>query len=201
VLKDPGDFPVYFARHGETVYNVENRYQGNRNDSPLTPRGREQAREVGLILRDFVDLKNPPRFVSSPLQRACTTLEIVLETLELPRDGYTTDPRIVEIDLGEWSGRYVREVETEDHARWAVRDTDKWTIPAPGGESYSDVAARASAWFLSLRGETVAVGHGAFGRILRGLYLGLSWQEMSTINEPHGVVYRFQQGSLSSIEL
>ena len=194
------DFPVYFARHGETIFNVEGRYQGNRDDSALTELGREQAHDVALILRDFISTETPPRFVSSPLGRARATMEIVLGHLKLPLHSYTVDARLVEIDLGEWSGRYVRDIESND-VRWTTRDTDKWNIPAPGGESYAQVAARASEWFSQLTEETVAIGHGAFGRFLRGLSYGATWQQMSKMDEPHGVVYRFDAGILSCIEL
>lgn len=36
----------YFVRHGQTVWNVENKICGC-TDSPLTEYGREQARETG----------------------------------------------------------------------------------------------------------------------------------------------------------
>ena len=38
---------IYFARHGETVWNVENKICGM-TDSPLTERGRQQARKLRL---------------------------------------------------------------------------------------------------------------------------------------------------------
>ena len=41
---------LYFVRHGETVWNVENKICGA-TDSPLTERGCEQARETGRLLR------------------------------------------------------------------------------------------------------------------------------------------------------
>ena len=41
---------VYFTRHGETVWNVENKICGM-TDSPLTEKGRAQARELGEKLR------------------------------------------------------------------------------------------------------------------------------------------------------
>ena len=200
VLKASGDFPVYFARHGETIYNAQGRYQGSRDDSPLTELGRKQAHEVAFILRDFISLESPPCFVSSPLGRARITMEVVLGVLGLPSDAYTTDERMVEIDLGEWSGRHVHAVAANDRARWDARERDKWNIPAPGGESYAMVAARAASWFSELTRETVVISHGAFGRILRGLYLGLSWQEMATMDEPQGVVFRLQQGTIARIE-
>ena len=195
-LRPSGDFPVYFARHGETVYNAQDRYQGSRDDSPLTEMGLKQARDVAAILTDLTSGRTPPRFVSSPLPRARTTMEIILGAMGLPPDAYTTDERLVEIDLGEWSGRNVHEVEAHDKARWDARQRDKWTIPAPGGESYEMVAARVTDWFARLSEETVAVGHGAFGRILRGLYCGQTWQEMATMDEPQGVVFRLWRGRI-----
>ena len=200
MLRSSGDFPVYFARHGETVYNAQDRYQGSRDDSPLTELGCKQAREIALILRDFISLESPPPFISSPLARACITMEIILGVLGLPQDAYTTDERLVEIDLGKWSGRNVHEVEISDKTRWDARQRDKWNVPAPGGESYAMVAVRAASWFSDLRDETVVIGHGAFGRILRGLYSGTSWQEMAAMDEPQGVVFRLQQGTIARIE-
>ena len=45
---------VYFVRHGETVWNVENKICGA-TESPLTARGREQARAIGRELRARMD--------------------------------------------------------------------------------------------------------------------------------------------------
>jgi broad specificity phosphatase PhoE len=199
VLRAAGDFPVYFARHGETIYNAQTRVQGWQ-DSPLTERGQKQAHEIALILRDFVSMADTPRFVCSPLGRARLTMEIVLGVLGLPTDCYTSDERLLEVDYGEWSGRHIPDIETNDRERWEARERDKWNVPAPGGESYAMVAVRAATWFSDLRHETVATGHGAFGRILRGLYQGLSWQEMATMDEPQGVVFRLQQGTIARIE-
>ena len=199
-LRTPGDFPVYLIRHGETQFNTERRYQGSRDDSPLTALGRKQAREVGSILADLVARDAPPDFVSSPLGRARKTTEIVLEVLGLPPDRYTTDTRLMEIDLGEWSGWYDRDVEVNDRDRWEARQRDKWTVPPPGGESYAMVAERAADWFRGLTKETAAISHGAFGRILRGLYGGLTWEQMSEMDEPQGVVFRLQAGGIARIE-
>ena len=42
---------IYFTRHGETVWNVENKICGM-TDSPLTVRGQQQARQLGELVRD-----------------------------------------------------------------------------------------------------------------------------------------------------
>lgn len=193
------DFPVYFARHGETAYNAQGRFQGARDDSPLTVRGRKQAQDIGMLFRDVISTRKPPRFVSSPLGRARTTMEIILQTLSLPENGYTTDSRVRELDLGNWSGHPIETLKISDAANWEARERDKWNIPVPGGESYAMVAERARDWFQSLAGETVVISHGAFGRILRGLHANQSWQEISTLDEPYGTIFRFQRGAMTRI--
>ena len=42
---------VYFARHGETVWNVENKICGM-TDSPLTEKGRAQAAQLGEAVKN-----------------------------------------------------------------------------------------------------------------------------------------------------
>ena len=199
MLRANGDFPVYFVRHGETVFNVERRWQGSGNDSPLTTRGRKQAAAVAAILCDLISLNHPPLFVASPLGRARATMEIILETLRLPLE-YAVDKRLVEMDLGEWTGLFDHAVIANDKARWEERERDKWNVPIPGGESYAMIAARVQDWLLSLTEECVVVSHGGLGRILRGLYEGQTWQEMSALDEPQDCVFRFQKRSIARFQ-
>ena len=95
-LKD--GITLYFSRHGETEANRERRFSGRR-DTPLTDTGRIQARAVGETLERQVGMRPPLAFISSPLRRACVTMEIVRETLGLPGHSYATDARIEEINL------------------------------------------------------------------------------------------------------
>ena len=100
---------LYFARHGETLANVERRFQG-RNDTPLTEHGRLQARMLAAILAELLATADAAIRLKS-LPRARKTMELVLEALGLPRD-YDTDPRLMEIDLGDWSGLTDDEAQT-----------------------------------------------------------------------------------------
>ena len=190
---------LYIARHGETEANAVGRFQG-RNDTPLTERGRAQAALVGRTIAAYLEQHPGLRFVSSPLPRTRATMEIILETLGQPRDGYDTDERIIEMDIGEWSGLTVAESEARDPAFYARRLLDKWNVAIPGGESYAMVAARAEAFLADLRTDTFAVSHGGFGRILRGLYGGLRWQDMSTMPEPQDCAFRLCHGTVGRIE-
>lgn len=145
---------LYFCRHGETEANVEKRFQGRTCDTPLTPKGREQSRTIAHLLK-AADNIDPLRYVSSPLARACTTMEIILAELGLPKDGYRTDARLQEIDLGIWDGLTDAEARALDPAMFVKRGNDKWDVRVPGGEDYADVAARAESWIASLSADTL----------------------------------------------
>jgi probable phosphoglycerate mutase len=198
-LELKGGITLYFSRHGETEANREMRFSGRR-DTPLTDKGRSQARAVGEILKREVGVRPAMAFVSSPLQRARTTMEIIRETLELPPAGYTTDARIEEIDLGRWDQLTDVEARALDPARFDARGADKWHVHVPDGENYEEVAARVTDWAQSLSTDTFAVSHGALTRILRGLFLGLAWQGMSDLDEPQGVVFRVRGNSVTRLD-
>ena len=71
---------LYFARHGETDWNLERRLQGQ-HDIPLNALGRVQASRCGEILRDLLARDGRPAarfdYVSSPLGRARETMELM----------------------------------------------------------------------------------------------------------------------------
>lgn len=190
MLELPEGVTLYLARHGETEANVEKRFQGHTVDTPLTRRGRRQAKTLARILKHHVDDPAKLGFVCSPLHRARLTMEIVLDRLDLPPDGYKTEARLREIDLGKWDGLTHEQARALDPALFDRREHDKWNNRVPGGESYADVAGRAARWAKSLKRDTFAISHGAFTRILRGLFLGLDAREMSDLDEPQGVVFR-----------
>jgi broad specificity phosphatase PhoE len=190
---------LHFARHGETIANVEHRFQG-RNDTPLTPRGREQARMIAAILARSLAGGPLPRFVCSPLPRARTTMEIILDALHLPIV-YDTDPRLMEINLGAWSGLTDEEAAALDPEMWQRRVNDKWNVRVPGGgENYAMVAERLIAFAKELDRDTVAIAHGAATRILRGLFLGFAWKQMSDLDEPQDCVFRYRNRALARLE-
>ena len=192
---------LYFCRHGETEANVARRFQGWTRDTPLTANGRAQARAIGTTLMteapDFAALA----YVASPLARACTTMEIIRETIRLPPDGYTTDRRIMEINLGSWDGKTEAELRAVDNASFERRMADKGHVRVPGGgENYEDVAVRLESWLANLARDTFAVSHGAATRILRGLVQGLSWSQIGDLDERQGVLFRLRNGVIERFE-
>jgi len=195
------DVTLYFCRHGETEANVELRFQGRTVDTPLTPRGREQAHAVAQSLKQQVPAPASLDYVCSPLQRARTTMEIIRGDLDLPPNGYRTDDRLQEINLGAWDGLTDAQAKALDPAAFERRGQDKWNVRVPGGgENYEDVAARAGSWIQEMKTDTFAVAHGAFTRILRGLFMGVDWKAMSDLDEKQGVLFRVRGNTIKRFD-
>jgi broad specificity phosphatase PhoE len=191
---------LYICRHGETEANVEKRFQGLTLDTPLTTEGCEQARTIAAILARQTPDPDQLAYVSSPLQRARRTMEIVRATLGLSVAGYFTDDRLVEIDLGAWDGLTDAQARALDPLIYDRRKADKWSIRVPSGESYADVAIRCESFIASLSADTFAVTHGAYTRVLRGLFEELTWQQMSKLDETQGVLFRVRGSSVERLE-
>ena len=191
---------LYYIRHGETDWNALGKLQGTQ-DVPINELGRAQAAEAGgilsdLLLRDGRDRHSIP-FVASPLGRARETMELVREALHLPPKAYAIDDRLREIGYGEWEGSTLAEAEVRDPKLFAQRLADKWTVAAPGGESYAQVQARVSAWYSGLSVATVAVAHGGTAR---ALMVALGFETLQSAAElfiEQGAVYVFADGSLT----
>ena len=188
-LELPSGITLYFARHGQTQANVEKRFSGNK-DTPLTELGLQQAGHVGRILHRELGTAPGYGFVASPLARAVTTMTIARTVMGLPPDGFSTDNRLKEIDLGVWDQLTTDEARAVSPVLFEQRGNDKWHVRVPQGENYAEVASRVSDWVRELKTDTIAVSHGATTRILRGLLAGLGWREMSALDEPQGVVFR-----------
>ena len=172
--------PLVFIRHGETDWNVEARLQGQQN-IPLNARGRLQARRNGEVLRRTIPEIGSYDFVASPLDRASDTMRIIRSALGLDPEGFRTEPDLLEITFGKWEGFTLAELAADGSPEARLREADKWGYVPPGGESYAMLAARVERWLLSLNRETVAVSHGAVGRVLQGILFGVGSDEIPNL--------------------
>ena len=191
---------IYYIRHGETSWNALGRLQGTQ-DIPLNDLGRLQAAHAGNILaglfaRDGRE-KSSLGFVASPLIRARATMELVRGSLRLPHDGYALDDRLREIGYGQWEGSTLPEMQRRDPDLFAKRQTEKWTVSPPGGESYASVQLRMRDWYDSLLADTVAVAHGGTARALM-VALGIETPASAAdLTIEQGAVYVFADGGLN----
>ncbi len=62
------------------------------------------------------------------------------------------------------------------------------------------LAARIGAFLRETESDTIVVGHGAAGRVLRGLYGKLADQEILALDEPQDAIFRLTQGTVARID-
>lgn len=165
---------ILLARHGETPWNAEGRYQGQR-DIPLSPVGERQARLLGERLADAPIT----RAVASPLVRARRTAELALGEGRAPQ--LALDAGLAEIGHGDWEGLLASEIRERDPARLqAWRDAPESVLmPGEGGESLRMVLDRAWPAFeractgLGDEDTLLVVAHDAVNRVLLCRLMGL----------------------------
>jgi broad specificity phosphatase PhoE len=136
---------IYLARHGETAYNAEGRFQGQ-VEIGLTERGVEQAHALARAAaeRPWAGL------YCSPLTRARQTAAVVGAAIGLEP---IPDDRFKEADTGTWTDRLYADVEREDPEGWAAYHETDPDFRFPGGESLEELMERVIDGF-------VAVTHG-----------------------------------------
>jgi probable phosphoglycerate mutase len=187
----------FIARHGETVFNLARRLQGDHSHTPLTRAGFAQADEMGAALATHLGKKPALTLWASPTGRALQTLAVIVEHLELDWHQTRTDPRLVEIDTASWGGRYYAELMAEVGA--VTYPGTGLLVPAPDGEDYPAIARRVSAWLADTDddpGDRLVIMHGISSRVLRGVMTGLPDHPDTGAPTAEGL----PQGSLVMIE-
>ncbi len=175
---------ILLARHGETPWNAEGRYQGQ-VDIPLSDLGIAQATALGERLKDLrID-----RAVASPLARATRTAQLALGPARAPRLAF--DDGLLEIGHGEWEGLLASEIAERDPERLrAWREApDTVLMPGAGGESLQIVLDRA--WpalaracdGLGAEDTLLVVAHDAVNRVLLARILGLPLAKLWTFRQ------------------
>jgi broad specificity phosphatase PhoE len=164
----------FIARHGETVYNRAKRMQGDHPHTPLTRAGFAQADEMGAALRALLGPSPKLTMWASTAGRALQTLAVIAEHLDLDWHQAHADQRLVEIGMGEWSGRYYADLAGEG-LDFLDREHKLYLRPPPGGEWYDGIAARVSSWLADTDddpGDRLVIMHGMSSRVLRGVMTG-----------------------------
>lgn len=158
---------LYIIRHGETVWNVKRRLQGQ-TDTQLNENGRELARITAQALRNVpFDLA-----FTSPLQRAAETAEIILDGRNVP---VIREERVREISFGVLEGRSILPDahEMDDPDFHYFFDAPEKYCPPDGGESLDSLIKRTGDFLDELKtkkefaGKTILIStHGAASRAL-----------------------------------
>ena len=199
---------LILLRHGQSQWNLENRFTGWKN-VPLTEKGEAEAKKAGeLIKKHNISID---RVFSSVLERANRTAEIAIKKAELNnllennKIIMTCSEKLNERDYGDLVG--LNKQETAD--KFGKDQVHIWRrsydTPPPNGESLKDVVERVSPYFkenikpLIDKGENILIA--AHGNSLRAMMIELGMykpEEISNIELPTGspLCINLDQGSL-----
>ena len=187
---------LILLRHGQSQWNLENRFTGWKN-VPLTEKGETEAKKAGeLIKKHNISID---RVFSSVLERANRTAEIAIKKAELNnllennKIIMTCSEKLNERDYGDLVG--LNKQETAD--KFGKDQVHIWRrsydTPPPNGESLKDVVERVSPYFkenikpLIDKGENILIA--AHGNSLRAMMIELGMykpEEISNIELPTG---------------
>jgi len=182
------------VRHGQSVYNLENRFTGNL-DVPLTPLGEQEAKLAAIKLAGYqFDIA-----YTSMLIRAQESLRIILEEMHQNFIPVIKSNALNERMYGDLQGLDKAEIA----AKFGVTQVEIWRrsfeICPPGGESLSDTYNRTTPYFVTEIAPNLKAGKNvlvvAHGNSLRALMMyleNISHEEIAKINIPTGLPRVYQ---------
>ncbi|MBP5727226.1 MAG: histidine phosphatase family protein [Clostridia bacterium] len=174
---------LYVVRHGETVWNVENKICGT-TDSPLTEKGHLQAAETGEKIREkgiCADL-----ILYSPLSRAKETACHIADITGIPM---REEPRLVEQCFGKY--------ESTPRNSEEFRNAKKQFLNCyEGGESMFRLAQRIYNLLDALKKDGrdyILVAHNGIARVVESYFREMTNDEYAAFGLKNGEIreYRF----------
>jgi len=202
---------LILLRHGESQWNLENRFTGW-TDVPLSPKGEQEAREAGEKLRPY---KFDKAF-TSVLKRAIDTLNIVLKIIGQEKIPIEYDKALNERHYGALQG--LNKAETAQkygdaqvklwRRSYDIAPPKEVTELNPLGisESLKDTAARALPYFDSKIIPEIRAGKhilvSAHGNSLRSIVMqldNLTREQVIELNIPTGVPLLYGYDSAGNI--
>lgn len=181
---------VFIFRHGETDWNVAERFQGH-IDISLNERGREQAKMLIPLLKSA----EIEAVLSSDLSRAKETGSIVASALKIP---VHEDVRLREAHLGDAQGRTREEIEKhfgeELARRWRSSHLLDADIAYPGGESGNSVMKRGFAALeeFLMNNPYDRIGVATHGGVIRRIMQAILPPGSPAVAIPNGVLYELE---------
>jgi broad specificity phosphatase PhoE/predicted kinase len=177
---------LYLVRHGETLFNVENRIGG---DSSLTERGIAQSMALAAHFRD----KPIPYIFTSGKKRSTQFAAALIA--DHPDSVIMAMPELDEIDAGICEGLTYEEISRKYPEEFMARSRDKYNYVYPRGEGYASMRERVNRGFrkaLFLSGAapgTLIIGHQAVNRVILSLFLYRKLEDVPYIYVPQDKYY------------
>lgn len=182
---------LLLLRHGQIKANRQGRWHGS-TDSPLTWRGRRQARRTASHVRGLEP--SVSAIYSSPLSRCRHTADIIGRQLGLP---VNVHPDLREYALGEWENARFEELAA--HHRFVETATGDHDFAPPGGETLREVAER-----IVPAMEEIQVRHAGDQRVLvvgHGAAMAVALGALIDRDPSHWTRYHFANCSLTELVL
>ena len=173
---------LYFVRHGQTVWNVENKICGS-TESPLTELGHQQAIATAEKIRD--EGLHIDQILSSPLSRAYDTAKHIAENNGIP---LRAEPRLTEQNFGKYEGT------ARDGAEFARAKQD--FINSYGdGETMLKLCHR----IYSVLDEIIAdpervyliAAHNGISRVVQSYFYDMTNEEYAAFGVPNAEILRY----------
>lgn len=169
---------IYFIRHGQCEANLNDVFAGQRNDSPLTDKGKAEARAAGEHVKELgltID-----RMICSPMSRTKDTAMIVANVIGFDPAQFEFDERIIEYDMGDLSGQPHKHLKSVD------------VVSAQGAEDPTAFQARvldALKEYAAYDGTVLLVSHAGVGRVIEATREAIDPKEFYNIAPyPNGCV-------------
>lgn len=175
---------VYFVRHGQSKWNVEDKICG-KTDSPLTETGYQQAIETaGKIVEQGI---KADEILYSPLKRAADTARHISEVTGIPM---REEPRLVEQCFGKWEGTSPRNREDFKQAKTQFIDSFET------GESMLRLAQRIYNLLDDLKAESeektyILVAHNGIARVVQSYFRDMTNEEYAAYGVGNCQIVRF----------
>lgn len=172
---------LYVARHGQTVWNAQNRICGV-TDVELTEKGIEQAEKLADIVPDNIDV-----IITSPLRRAVETGKIVAEKNNIPM---YVEELLIEQNYGIYEGIDRKDPQFLNNKR-------NFAYRYPDGESMMQVAYRIYGFIDKIRKEyqgknVLLISHGGVCRIIRTYFVDMTNEEFFNYTLKNGELEKYE---------
>ncbi len=172
---------IYLVRHGETLWNSQQRWQGSKN-SPLTALGIQQA----TLTRDLLATNPIDLAYASPLQRATQTLEIILQDRDIDTIIF---PAMREMCLGSWEGRTRSEIAISEPVQTRNFRQRPDLFNVTGAETFAQLQLRVIAGldslFLQHSGKNILiVSHWVAIKVALAYYKKIALRDLSQLEDP-----------------
>lgn len=189
---------IYFSRHGETDWNATERIQGQA-EVDINARGRAQADRNGDLIKSLIGDGAGFDFIASPMRRTRDTMELIRTRMGVDPMAYRTDPRLMEVNFGDWQGFMLQDISARTPELVRARARDKWNFVPPGetAESYAMLAVRVANWLSEVRGPTVCVTHGGCLRTIFQLVKGIDGHDAANLAITQDHILRLEHGQLT----